>query len=300
MYKAWPCIAKTWQAHITSHVCPLFNEADYRPVFLSRSLMSLGEQVRRGDVTEAFEEGDFLKFIAAMMRYDKSHPLGSKPKGIKAAKHEWIDDLFVAKLGMEESEASAIRYLFTRRDENDRMRLHVAIMLFYRRHSLLGDDSRRSYKDLLASVDRKRFSEEKLCELLQGLFDDGLQVPEAVEYVYDQHVGQTIQNPENPEEELTFAEVGAKVCHVPKLPAPLKLVMEPFANAYIERSRNISRAKKKPKKPKKEKEAREKEAREKEEKEAREKEKPERPKDNKKRPRADDDETRRVRPAQHA
>lgn len=240
MYKAWHCLAKTHKHRVTSHISPLFKEADYtlNPSYRTLASELLHSDYDAVDVTSAFEEGDFLKFIAAMMRYDKSHfLLDGKKSEKKKAKDRWIDDLFIKKFNMGEAEAEAIRYLYTRRDENDRMRLHVAIMLFYRRHNLLRDQV-ECYRDLLAFVDKKKFSEENLCKILESLFEKGLDV-DGVAFVYDQHTGKTIRNPEG--EELTFAEAGAMVNHMARLPAPRE-VMNRLENAYIERSRENKKA----------------------------------------------------------
>lgn len=240
MYKSWYCLAKTQKHRITSHIIELFNKDDMNESFRTIADELLQETYDTIDVIDAFKDGNFLNFIAAMMRYDGSHAIGGKPAEIKKAKHKWIDDLFVKKFKMKEDEAKAIKYLCDRKDEQNRMRLHTAIMLFYRQHSDNGllIDQVKSYTDLLVFVDDKfsaaeELSDVSLTDVLQSLLKDGLDVGR-VEYVYDQHTGHIIRGRDG--EEMTFAEAGAKVNHKAGLPASPE-VMRRFEDAYIEKNR---------------------------------------------------------------
>lgn len=237
-YRAWYCLAKTEKCRLTSWIAPLFTQADYEqnPSYCHLQSYLFVPSFDAQVMQDAYAGNDFQIFLAQLLRYDALHfDADATEAQKKKAKGKWIDDLLVGKLGMTAEEAAMVAALMKRKDENDRMRLHLAVMLFYRRNGILADQV-GDYRTLLAHP--KTFNETSLCNVLEKTIADGRLTVGRVQFVYDQHTGNSIRDQNGTV--IPFAEAGAYVNH----PAPpLSQLLEPLEQAYIQRSRNVTLAK---------------------------------------------------------
>ena len=235
-YQAWYCLAKTEKCRVSSWIAPLFSQVD-SPSYSHLKSKLLVPCFDNQSLQDAYKSNDFESFLAQLLGYDAlCFNVDEKDSKKKKAKMKWIDDLFVSKLGMTAEQAAMVVALMTRKDENDRMRLHVAVMLFYHQSGMLVDQA-SDYRSLLTH--RRTFKQSDLCALLEKTIEDGQLTVGQVQFVYDQHTGCKIQDPNG--SIVPFAQAGALVNHRAVTLSQLLALLE---QAYIQKSRELTKHKK--------------------------------------------------------